>query len=73
MEKFIYEPIKSSNLQEAAYDGVSKARVKFKNGTYEYEGVTPKIWEEFSATFQSSESTGNYFNQFIKPLPFKKV
>jgi hypothetical protein len=66
-------PIKSSNLIAASYDGVSKCQVQFKNGTYEYEGVTPETWKQFSATFQSAESSGSYFNQNIKSLPFVKV
>ena len=73
MPKPNFLPIKSSNLIAASYDGVSKCQIQFKNGTYEYEGVTPEIWKRFQATFQSGESSGEFFSQNIKSLPFVKV
>lgn len=71
-----FEPItsKSGNITEAAYDGTDKAQVRFKSGgTYEYSGVSPELYEKFRASFQSDDSTGAFFYQNIKSLPFKRI
>ena len=68
-------PIKSTNLAEAGYDGVSKVQVRFKGGkvTYEYEGITPDAWAKFEATFQSDASSGQHFRANIQKAKFKKI
>lgn len=66
-------PIKSSNLEGAKYDGQDKLQVKFANGIYEYEGVTPETYKEFEATFQTDSSSGKFFHANIKGLKYKKL
>lgn len=75
-EEKVFKPITSSNLLGASYDGTSKLQVKFRNGVYEYEGVTPQVYQDFEATFDkpsSEASSGKYFQQNIKALKFKKL
>jgi hypothetical protein len=68
-----FSSIKSSNLVAARHDGKDKCQVQFKNGTYEYEGVSPEMYAQFEATFQTEESSGKFFQKNIRPLKFKKL
>jgi hypothetical protein len=58
----------SGTIKEIAYDAASeRLRVTFlRNGepTYEYQKVSPQLWEEFS----TSESKGKFFQAFIRPV-----
>lgn len=68
------KPIKSSNLQGASYDAENQTlQVQFKNGIYEYSDVSPELYANFEATFDTDESSGKFFNQFIKQKPYKKL
>ena len=71
-----FQPIKSTNLSEAGYDGVSKVQVRFKGGkdvTYEYEGITPDEWKAFEATFDADASSGQHFRANIQRKKFRKL
>lgn len=68
-----FQPIKSSNLIEASHDGADKCQVRFKNGLYEYEGVSAKLYSEFAATFQTEDSSGKFFNAHIRNLKSRKI
>lgn len=70
-----YQPIKSGNLEGAKYDPATKTlTVKFKGGgEYQYEDVPVNVWNEFSNTFQTDDSTGKFFHQHIKKFKFKKL
>jgi hypothetical protein len=69
-----FQDIKSSNLVKARYDEEAQCcEVAFKNGTYRYEGVSPEVFKDFEATFQTEESSGKFFNQHIRPLKYEKL
>lgn len=69
-----FEPIKSSNLQEAHYDGKDKMTLRFKkSGLYEYSGVTLELYQKFAATFQTDDSSGQFFGRNIRQLSYKKL
>jgi hypothetical protein len=66
--------IKSSNLQGAEYDEkTKKLQIKFPNGTYEYENVSPDLYGKFEATFQTDESSGRFFSAHIRKLKYRKL
>lgn len=45
-------------------------RVTFRNGvTYEYLGVSPRIW----STFQRAPSPGQYINQVLNQYPYRPM
>lgn len=68
-----FKPIKSGNLVEAAHDGENTMQVRFKNGLYEYSGVSPEKYREFEATFQTEASSGKFFSQNFRKMPYKKI
>jgi len=69
-----FQDIRSTNLISAGYDEASQtARIKFKNGEYEYPNFSPELWKDFSATFQAEESTGKFFAAKIRPMTYKKL
>lgn len=69
-----FKPINSSNLVAAAYDPETKlTQVEFKNGVYQYEGLNADEFAQFEATFQTKDSSGGFFHDKIKKLPFVKV
>jgi KTSC domain-containing protein len=70
-----FQPVKSSNLAEAAYDAENKvAQVRFKSGgLYEYPNIEPKDWNEFEKTFQAQDSSHGAFARYIKNDKFKKI
>ena len=59
--------VKSSNILETLYNAETKdLSITFKNGRqYRYSGVLKEIY----SGFESAESKGKYFNQYIKQLP----
>lgn len=74
MSEWKFQPIKSSNLLEAAHDGTDKCRVKFANGVYENtKPVSAEDFKRFAATFQTKDSSGSYFHKNLKQFEFKKV
>lgn len=64
--------VKSSNIVKARYNTDGTCDVQFKNGTYRYHGLSPKVWEEWKKDFQTKESSGKFFHRNIKPLKFEK-
>jgi hypothetical protein len=69
-----FTEVESSNLSAVAYDGIDTLHVRFKSGDlYEYKGVTPELYGNFAATFDSEESTGSFLNLNIKNLPYTKI
>lgn len=63
----------SGNIASGAHDGKNTARIKFKNGLYEYPDFPLSDWEKFSATFQTTDSTGAYFSKNLRQFKFKKL
>lgn len=56
----------SSHIVSAAYDDeTQELTVRFKNGAYSYQNVTPKV----AAEFESAPSSGKYFDANIKGNP----
>lgn len=55
----------------AGYDPKNAiVRVTFRNGvTYEYLGVSPRIW----STFQRAPSPGRYINQVLDQYPYRPM
>jgi len=69
-----FQPIASTALKEAWYDGTSKAQVVFKNGgVYEYDEITPEVWKGFEDTFQTDASSGKFFRANIQSAKFRKL
>lgn len=67
-------PVQSSNIVAAGFDAESETcRIQFKNGVYEYPNFPPDLWAKFSATFQTSESSGKFFAANIRTMQFKKI
>ncbi len=71
-------PITSGTLKEASDDDENKKmQLRFeRSGLYEFSGVAPELWQEFSATFdQPSDkaSSGRFFAKHIRSLPYKKL
>lgn len=64
----------SGSIDETAFDE-NKCLVKFKNGgIYEYDNVSPELYDEFLATHPSADiSSGQFFIRNIRTLPFKKI
>jgi hypothetical protein len=63
-----YQPIKSSNLKEVAYDYATQTLgLRFNTGNeYHYSPVSENMYRDFMA----AESKGTYFAQWIKKNPF---
>ena len=55
-------PVDSSNIVSIGYES-GLLEVEFKNGTYQYPGVS----EELAGAFMASDSKGKFFSQFIRP------
>ena len=68
-----FEPVSSSNIVAAAFDGIDKIQIRFTNGVYQYEGASADLYAKFQSTFQTKNSSGKFFNEFIKPLKFSKI
>lgn len=77
MADTIFQPIKSEsgNLQGASYNAsAQEVVVEFKNGSvYAYAPVSLEEWSDFQSTFQTDESSGRHFNNFIKPKAFTRL
>jgi len=70
----MFKPIKSSHLQEADYiDGKVQVRFQGNPAVYEYDGLSAEKYAEWEKDFQSDVSSGKFFAQHIKPLPYKKI
>lgn len=64
-----YQPVKSSNLSEVAYDAASSTLgVRFKSGgEYEYYGVPDNVYRSLIA----ASSVGSYFDANIKKAGYR--
>jgi hypothetical protein len=64
-----YEPVKSSNLSEIAYDqATSTLGVRFKSGgEYEYANVPEQVYQALI----SAPSVGSYFDAHIKKAGYR--
>lgn len=58
-------PVQSSNVVEHGHDGATTMYVRFKNGLYKVEGVSPEKYADFAA----AESFGKHFNAHFKGNP----
>jgi hypothetical protein len=69
--------IKSSNLESASYDVISKTLiVNFRNGTsYKYFNISSGLNNQFEETFsgENGKSAGKFFNQHIKNFECQKL
>ena len=61
--------IKSSNIIAVGH-AETTLRIQFKNGVYEYDGVTKEVFDQFLA----AESIGKYFHRNIRGIfPYEKI
>jgi hypothetical protein len=70
-----FEPIVSSNLESAKFEGDAIV-VRFKNGTaYRYPGCDQRLWNEFRKTFdgKNGRSAGKFHNAQIRPKAYEKI
>jgi len=70
------KPVKSSNIKAIGFlilehkTKIGTMRVKFKNGTYDYNNVPEKIYKDMI----EADSVGSYFFKIIKgKFPFNKL
>ena len=72
-----FKPIKSSNLEAAAYDFATQTLiVKFRGGTkYKYPNVPATLAANFERTYDGKDgnSAGRFFHQHIRHLPGEKI
>lgn len=63
METIIFNPVESSNIESVGYDDTtSSLYVKYKSGTYKYDGVEKSVYE----SLLTSTSKGRFMNETIK-------
>lgn len=63
MENIIFKSVESSNIESVGYDDTTSSMyVKYKSGTYKYEGVDKSVFE----SLLTSTSKGKFMNENIK-------
>ena len=63
MENIIFTSVESSNIESVGYDDTTSSMyVKYKSGTYKYEGVEKSVFE----SLLTSTSKGKFMNENIK-------
>lgn len=70
-----FEPIVSSNLDSAKFEG-GAIIVRFQNGTaYRYPNCTESVWRDFKRTFdgKNGRSAGKFLYANLRPRPYEKL
>lgn len=70
-----FQPIVSSNLESAAFDGQAII-VRFKNGTaYKYPNCDMKIWRDFQTQFdgKNGRSAGKFLYVQLRPRAYEQM
>ena len=70
-----FQPIVSSNLESAAFEG-DAIIVRFKNGSaYKYPNCSEQLWKEFQKEFDGKKgrSAGKFLNAQLRPRPYEKI
>lgn len=70
-----FEPIVSSNLESAAFDG-DAIIVRFKNGTaYRYPNCSESLWSDFRKQFDGKQgrSAGKFLAAQLRPRAYEKI
>ena len=63
MENIIFKSVESSNIESVGYDDTTSSMyVKYKSGTYKYDGVDKSVFE----SLLTSTSKGKFMNENIK-------
>lgn len=63
MENIIFKSVESSNIESVGYDDTTSSMyVKYKSGTYKYDGVEKSVFE----SLLTSTSKGKFMNENIK-------
>ena len=63
MENIIFTSVESSNIESVGYDDTTSSMyVKYKSGTYKYDGVEKSVFE----SLLTSTSKGKFMNENIK-------
>lgn len=63
MENIIFKFVESSNIESVGYDDTTSSMyVKYKSGTYKYDGVDKSVFE----SLLTSTSKGKFMNENIK-------
>ena len=63
MENITFKSVESSNIESVGYDDTTSSMyVKYKSGTYKYDGVEKSVFE----SLLTSTSKGKFMNENIK-------